>query len=127
MTDLTIDLFLKLEAAVWDALVAGDPEADRLLLSPDFLGVYTSGFSDRSEHADQLIDGPTVARYKISEALIRTLTDDHVLLSYRADYHRVSNSEITEPDIMYVSSLWSRNEDGWVNVFSQDTPAEAPA
>ena len=28
---------------------------------------------------------------------------------------------------MYVSSLWCRRDDRWVNVFSQDTPAESRA
>ncbi len=124
MTDLTVDAFVRLEEQVWVALVEGDPAADSRLLSTDFLGVYPTGFSDRSEHAGQLTDGPTAADYTLSEAAIRVITEDHVLLSYRADWRRVRGGEVGEPEAMYVSSLWSRAGDDWVNVFSQDTPAE---
>jgi hypothetical protein len=51
------------------------------------------------------------------------LSDDHVLLSYRAEYQRLVGGVAQPGESMYVSSLWSRRAGRWVNVFSQDTAA----
>ncbi|MEQ8442929.1 MAG: nuclear transport factor 2 family protein [Alphaproteobacteria bacterium] len=118
--DLTAEL-LVWERRVWDALVAGDKAADAALIHPDFLGVYSDGFAGRNLHAGQLDDGPTVDRYRLSDARCRAVGPDHALLSYRADFRRVGKAK---DEVMYVSSLWKRDGDGWVNVFSQDTPGE---
>jgi hypothetical protein len=48
------------------------------------------------------------------------LGPEHGLLVYRARYVRAGG--IAEEE-MYVSSIWRRRGDGWVNLFSQDTPA----
>ncbi|HYD78747.1 MAG TPA: nuclear transport factor 2 family protein [Paucimonas sp.] len=115
--------FLALESGVWDALATGDMAADERLLTEDFLGVYGSGFSDRSEHVARLRSGPTVLRYELSEARIMVLSDDLVLLSYRADW--VPNDAADNAsDTMYITSIWRREGDQWRNIFSQDTPAE---
>ena len=117
----SVDFFVRLETAVWDALVGGDAQADRALLSDDFVGVYPTGFADRVDHAAQLDDGPTVSEFDIVSPTIRSFTEDHVLLAYEAQYRRSPDSG---PERMYVSSVWSRRENEWVNVFSQDTPAD---
>ena len=119
---LDIDVFVRLEAAVWNALRDGDAEADASLLTDDFVGVYPTGFSDRSDHVGQLADGATVSSYAMTDARLRVITADHVLLSYRADFRRPPH-DVTET--MYVSSLWSQIDGQWLNVFSQDTPASA--
>lgn len=108
-----------LERDVWDALVAGDVEADRAMLADRFLGVYPTGFAGADEHAAQLAYGPTVAAYTIDDARLLPIADGHVVLSYRARYRRPDSDDVEE---MYVSSLWSMNEARWQNVFSQDTP-----
>jgi hypothetical protein len=51
---------------------------------------------------------------------VKPLGADHALLAYHACYLRVGRAEEEE---MYVSSIWRRRGAGWVNVFSQDTPA----
>ncbi|MEM8851339.1 MAG: nuclear transport factor 2 family protein [Pseudomonadota bacterium] len=111
------------ERAVWASLSAGDEQADRAALAPDFLGVYPDGFADRNDHAAQMADGPTVAAFTLSDIQVRPLGPDHALISYRADYAR---QPAAEPEAMYVSSIWRRTGDGRRNIFSQDTPA-APA
>ena len=111
-----------METRVWEALVSGDAEADAALLSPDFLGVYPSGFSDRDGHSGQLVDGPSVASYRIEDARVMRLSPDTALLAYLAHYTRPSAPDIDEA--MYVSSIWRREGKGWVNVFSQDTVPE---
>lgn len=126
MSDLEIEDFLRLETEVWRALVDGDGDADARLLSGDFLGVYPTGFADRSDHVSQLDDGPTVAAFQLSEERLLTLSTSVVLLAYRADFRRPGSAEASDPQAMYVSSLWCRRDDRWVNVFSQDTPASDP-
>ncbi len=112
---------LNLEKRVWDALVEGNAEADRALLSPDFLGVYPSGFANRDDHVGQFADAPTMARFELSDERLLVLALDIVLLSYRADYQR---PEAENWEAMLISSLWERRNGVWVNTFSQDTPVE---
>lgn len=122
--DALLDQILERERAVWDALVAGDAAADRALLAPGFLGVYPTGFAGREDHAGQLAAGPTVRSYRFSQARVLALGVDHVLLAYRAEYRRTGCDRV---EGMYVSSLWQRAGQGWVNLFSQDTPmSDAP-
>ena len=115
----TLDQILSLEKQVWAALVEGNADADRALLSPDFLGVYPGGFANRDDHVGQFADAPTMARFELSDT--RVLTRDVVLLSYRADYQRPDSDQW---NAMLISSLWERRNDVWVNSFSQDTPVE---
>ena len=124
MTEKDDHLLAALEAcerSVWDALVAGDQGGDATALHDDFLGVYTDGFGTKADHVGQLGDGPTVAQFSLSDLRLRRLGQDHALLSYRADFQRVGR---TEPEAMYVSSIWERHGSGWKNIFSQDTPAQ---
>lgn len=111
-----------LERRVWNALVAGDADADRALLAPDFVGLYPTGFADRDDHVDPLASGPTVASYELSEARLLTVSDDAVLFCYRSDFRRTTATGAGPAEAMYVSSLWCRRDGRWLNVFSQDTP-----
>ena len=116
-----LDEILSLEKQVWGALVEGNAQADRALLSPDFLGVYPTGFANRDDHVGQFADAPTMARYELSDTRLRVLSADIVLLSYRADYYRPGSER---PEAMLISSLWERRHDVWVNSFSQVTPLD---
>jgi hypothetical protein len=124
--DMDLDAFVELETKVWDALRRGDAEADARLLAEDFLGVYPSGFADRSDHAGQLANGPTVAEFELRDVRLMVLSDSNVLLSYRADWRRFTTRERAHAESMYVSSLWSQRAGEWVNVFSQDSPVALP-
>jgi hypothetical protein len=115
-----LERFVDLESRVWDALVRGDAEADLRLLAPDFVGVYATGVADRGEHAGQLADGPTVESYSIEAPQLMRLSDEAVLLVYRARYRR---PHVAHEESMYVSSLWCERAGEWRNVFSQDTAA----
>ncbi|HEY7628278.1 MAG TPA: nuclear transport factor 2 family protein [Ilumatobacteraceae bacterium] len=123
-TDITA--FLELETMVWEALRNGDADADARLLAPDFVGLYSTGFANRSEHVGQLAGGPTVADYELHEPRLVVVSADDVLLCYRADWHRLTAGGRGRRESMYVSSLWSNRTGQWVNVFSQDTPAASP-
>jgi len=114
---------LAAENSVWQALVAGDAAADAGLLAADFLGVYPTGFAGRDDHAGQLDSGPSVAEYEIAEARAFSPGPGLGLLAYRARFRRTGASDW---ETMFVSSLWRQDADGWINLFSQDTP-EGPA
>jgi len=114
-----LDGFLALETRVWQALVKGDAKADGALLTPDFLGVYPSGFSGRADHTGQLDAGPVMQSYALDQARLLVIGTDHVLLCYRATYQKVGGDR----EVMFISSLWQRFDSGWLNSFSQDTPA----
>lgn len=117
---------LAVEHQVWDALVRGDQDADRALLAADFLGVYADGFADRAAHVGQLQRGPSVRRYTIDTPQARALGSEHAVLSYRAEFVRAGlDDDERSPEVMYVSSIWQRCAGGWINVFSQDTAAQA--
>ncbi len=119
-----LDFFLTLERRVWQALVDGDPAADDALLAGDFLGVYSTGFSDKAGHVGQLADGPTVQSFQISQARLVPLGKGRVLLAYRADFLRVG---LDTPEAMYVSSIWEQRGGDWLNTFSQDSATSDPA
>jgi len=112
--------FESLERQVWNALFVGDGGADAVLLDDGFLGVYSDGFAGKSDHVGQLKNGPTVCQFTISDVRMIAMGDDHVLLSYRADFKRVNE---LRGEAMYVSSVWRKMLDHWRNIFSQDTPA----
>jgi hypothetical protein len=120
---------LACECRVWDALVSGDQQADAAALADAFLGVYPDGFAGKADHLRQLENGPTLRRYDLTKARAMPLGSAHAVLSYRADFVRLGHSEAEAmpeamPEAMYVSSIWQRKKPGWVNIFSQDTPAK---
>ncbi len=117
---ITLDELLDLERAVWRALVDGDSGADAAALDDDFLGLYPSGYATKDEHVDQLLDGPTVVSFELSDARSVAVAREAALLCYLATYRRPGASVDEQ---MWVSSLWQRSDDGiWRNTFSQDTP-----
>ena len=118
-----IAFFLELESRVWQALVDGDAAADETLLDPDFLGVYSTGFAGRDDHAGPLWDGPTVATFTLCQARLLRLGTGRVLLAYRAEFVRAG---ATAPEAMYVSSIWEEKDGRWYNTFSQDTAEGGP-
>lgn len=111
---------LELEKKVWEALMTGDIEADRKLLSDKFLGVYSDGFAVKNDHIEQLEKGPSISDYSILDSKIINLSEDTVLLAYKASWQRISSFE---PEFMYVTSIWKLADGNWKNIFSQDTPA----
>ncbi|MCC5970966.1 MAG: nuclear transport factor 2 family protein [Pararhodobacter sp.] len=124
LMDKLMNELIACETAVWEALVTGDAAADAAALSADFLGVYPDGFAGRDSHTGQLSNGPTVASYQLSEARVMPLGPDHALLAYRASFVRTGRER---REGMFVSSIWRRCDDGWTNIFSQDTPATGQA
>ncbi len=121
MDTAMIEKFVALETGVWEALVSGDGGVDAALLSEGFLGVYETGFSNRTAHAAMLDNGPTVSKYRIEDARLRLVGEKAALLSYLACYTKPAHP--TKQERMYVSSLWEKIDGRWLNTFSQDTNA----
>lgn len=119
-TEELTDLLVRLETAVWDALVVGDPSADEALLSDDFLGVYTTGFATRADHVGGLANGPSMYTFELDSIDVAEISDGVARITYAANYRR---SESGPDERMYITSIWERRGGGWVNTFSQDTPA----
>ncbi|HBQ35702.1 MAG TPA: DUF4440 domain-containing protein [Rhodobacteraceae bacterium] len=119
-----IGQFLKLENKIWQALVSGDSNVDQMMLEDGFLGVYSTGFSDKNGHVGQLQNGPTVTKYQIRQPKLLILTGDVVLLAYLADFWRVGSQT---QESMYVSSIWRKSGLDWRNIFSQDTAKDTVA
>jgi len=71
-------------------------------------------------HVAQLRAGPTVKSFAIKDCRVLKLSDDTALFAYRSDFTRTGRDAA---EGMYVSSIWRKHASGWVNVFSQDTPA----
>lgn len=122
MERFQLEDFIQLETQVWRALANGDADADGRMLSDDFLGVYPTGFANRTDHVGQLADGPTVATFALHDARMIALSESAVMLSYRAEFERRTSDVPSGVQTMYVSSLWCRRGGKWLNVFSQDTP-----
>lgn len=116
-----IEKFVALETGVWEALVSGDGVADTALLSEDFLGVYETGFSNRTGHAAMLDNGSIVLKYRFEDARLRVVGDKAALLSYLACYTKPVDP--AKEERMYVSSLWQEIDGQWINTISQDTNA----
>lgn len=120
--EFLIEDFIRLETQVWRALANGDADADGRMLSDDFLGVYPTGFANRTDHVGQLADGPTVATFALHDARMIAVSESAEMLSYRAEFERRTSDASSGVQAMYVSSLWCRRGEKWLNVFSQDTP-----
>ena len=127
MTEHEQDLafFVELETRVWNALMRGDAAADESLLASSFLGVYGSGFASKQEHVRQLENGPTVRSFSIEIPRLIELGPSIAVLSYRALWSRPGNGQLQYKSTMYVTSIWQKLGDVWLNVFSQDTPAQS--
>jgi hypothetical protein len=115
---------LAAERSLWDALVAGDARTARTALDPGFVRVAPGGFSGREDHVATLATGPALQDYLLTDARARDLGEGTGLLSYRARFTRVGGA--AQEEVRYVSSVWRRQADGWVALFSQDTRADGP-
>ncbi|MBB5830741.1 nuclear transport factor 2 family protein [Brachybacterium aquaticum] len=120
-------LLLALEEQVWQAQVRGDADAERELLSEDFVGVTPAGILDLAAHLGELDDGPITERFALSQARVLPIAPDAALLVYRAEHRAAGGAgRGAEAEVAFISSLWQRREGRWWNTFSQDVPAGTP-
>lgn len=117
-----LPFFLALERRMWEALKAGDASPAQALLAEDFLGVYESGLSSKTQYVSRLASGPFVAHYQVEAKRLQRLTPTVVLLTYRATWREATQAARN----CYITSVWEkRGPAQWVNTFSQDTELRA--
>ena len=110
-----------MERQVWEALKNGDVNADANLLSDDFLGVYETGISSKEDHLEQLRNGPIISSYKIGSAQLIKLGPEIISLTYSATAIFLKNETQDAQNLFFITSIWARRLNKWVNIFSQDT------
>jgi hypothetical protein len=112
-----LSFFVALERQVWEALQRGDAAADARLLADKFLGVYDSGFESKGQHVARAAKGPALTHFALEMPRLIRVSADLALLAYKA---RWTDKE-EKLRAAYISSLWERAGEGWLNIFSQDT------
>ena len=111
------------EVQVWEALKNKDKTADRKFLDDHFVGVYRDGFGTAAEHVAQIDDVYQLTGYQLDNVRVFNVSAAAVMIVYRATCQATGTwvADCAQP--LYISSLWIRHGERWVNVFSQDTSA----
>ncbi|MDE0798787.1 MAG: nuclear transport factor 2 family protein [Nitrosomonadaceae bacterium] len=116
-----LNFFLGLEIQVWEALKNGDKNANSRLLSDDFLGVYETGLGSKEDHLELLRNGPIISCYEIGSSQLIQLGPEIASLTYSATATFLRNEGEDTQVLLYITSIWARRLNKWVNIFSQDT------
>jgi hypothetical protein len=116
-----LNFFLGLEIQVWEALKNGDKNANSRLLSDDFLGVYETGLGSKEDHLELLRNGPIISCYEIGSSQLIQLGPEIASLTYSATATFLRNEGKDTQVLLYITSIWARRLNKWVNIFSQDT------
>jgi hypothetical protein len=116
-----LNFFLGLEIQVWEALKNGDKNANSRLLSDDFLGVYETGLGSKEDHLELLRNGPIISCYEIGSSQLIQLGPEIASLTYSATAKLLRNEGEDTQVLLYITSIWARRLNKWVNIFSQDT------
>ena len=116
-----LNFFLGLEMQVWEALKNGDKNANSKLLSDDFLGVYETGLGSKEDHLELLRNGPIISCYEIGSSQLIQLGPEIASLTYSATATFLRNEGEDTQVLLYITSIWARRLNKWVNIFSQDT------
>ena len=116
-----LNFFLGLEIQVWEALKNGDKNANSKLLSDDFLGVYETGLGSKEDHLELLRNGPIISCYEIGSSQLIQLGPEIASLTYSATATFLRNEGKDTQVLLYITSIWARRLNKWVNIFSQDT------
>jgi hypothetical protein len=116
-----LNFFLGLEIQVWEALKNGDKNANSKLLSDDFLGVYETGSGSKEDHLELLRNGPIISCYEIGSSQLIQLGPEIASLTYSATATFLRNEGEDTQVLLYITSIWARRLNKWVNIFSQDT------
>jgi hypothetical protein len=65
--------------------------------------------------------GESVSEYVLTDPAVLRLAEGVFALTYLAQWKRAGAKSASAPEEMYVTSIWRREGQGWLNVFSQDT------
>jgi hypothetical protein len=113
------------EQASWDLAIHHDTAAYTALHAPEFIAVGPTGVTDRRTAESSALDTNVhFAHYALTDFHVARIAARTALVTYRV---RASGLDHGKPFTLdsYVSSLWSKHGDTWLNLFYQSTPTGA--
>jgi len=111
---------IKLEKQSWEAWKNRDGKFFQDFLSDDHVEVGFGGLTNKAEVV-AFVGSPvcTVKSYKLDRFEMKMLDKDTALLTYWEEQDTVCNKQVPSP--CWVSSLYMKRGDKWLNVFYQQT------
>lgn len=111
---------IKLEKQSWEAWKNRDGKFFQDFLSDDHVEVGFGGVSTKAEIVS-FVGSPvcTVKSYQLDQFELRMLDKNTALLTYREAQDTVCHNPVPSP--CWVSSLYMKRGDRWLNVFYQQT------
>jgi len=111
---------IKLEKQSWEAWKNRDGKFFQDFLSENHVEVGFGGLSNKAEVV-AFVGSPvcTVKNYKLDRFEMKMLDKDTALLTYWEEQDTVCNKQVPSP--CWVSSLYIKRGDKWLNVFYQQT------
>jgi hypothetical protein len=113
---------VRLERQAWEALKAKDATTYERLLAEDFVNVGPDGITTKSEEKN-LPDQLTLDDYKWDGLRVVHFTPDVTLVAYKATQKAMVRGQPV-PTPTWISSLWIKRNEKWLNVFYQETKVE---
>ena len=114
---------IKLEKQSWEAWKNHDGEFFQNFLSDDHVEVGFGGLTSKAEVVAFVGSAVcTVKSYKLDRFETKMLGKDTALLTYWEEQDTVCNMQVPSP--CWVSSLYMKRGDKWLNVFYQQTPIQ---
>jgi len=110
------------ERAELDALKAGDFNAFGNLIADEAVFVDTFGPASKAEVLKHT-EGFKLTDYKIEDEKFLPISADTGLISYYVTEKGSSQGKEFTAHV-YVSALWTKRANGWVCLFSQETPVK---
>jgi hypothetical protein len=111
---------IKLEKQSWEAWKNRDGKFFQDFLSDDHVEVGCGGVSNKAEIV-AFVGSPvyTVKSYQLDQFELKMLDKNTALLTYREAQDTVCHNPVPSP--CWVSSLYMKHGDRWLNVFYQQT------
>jgi hypothetical protein len=99
------------ENAVWQAVADHQFEAFAAYLARDYVGVYPDGFKDAAQEV-AAIRGISLARFQISDFVVRSVDANDVVVTYRIDLSASAGGQAIGGRYN-ISSYWHRTGRQW--------------
>jgi hypothetical protein len=111
------------ERASWDLAIARNAAAYRAFHAPDFFTLTETGVVQRAASEASAMDAQVrFDRCTLSAFDVHVVADDAMLVTYRVEAAGLNRGKVFRLD-SYASSLWTKRDGKWLNVFYQATPA----
>jgi hypothetical protein len=107
------------ENSVWQAIADQRFDAFAAFLARDYVGVYPDGFKDAAQEV-AAIRGITLARFQISDFVVRSVDPNDVVVTYRVDGSGTDQGH-DFAGRYNISSYWHRAGRQWHVVLHTET------